>query len=133
MFIPIINVKQAITRLGGLENVMACFIFLQEKQNMKTLYLAEFKYGEPRLTSFESDRETDKNYMVANGSKQVAVIGKRTIYISSRVSKDSAVFENESDAIDYLLRCAENDKRSLETNLAKANSTIAYLRGLVGD
>ena len=86
---------------------------------MKTLYLAEFKYGKGRLIRFESDRETDKNYMVINSSKQM-LIGD-FLFISSCVSKDKPVFAKKADAVNYLIE-------KLQKNISMAKTQIEALK-----
>ena len=93
---------------------------------MKTLYLAEFKYGKGRLIRFESDRETDKNYMVINSSKQM-LIGD-FLFISSCVSKDKPVFAKKADAVNYLIEKTQTYIRNLQKNISMAKTQIEALK-----
>lgn len=97
----------------------------------KILYLAEFNYGRGHLVSFESDRETEKNYMVVDNSKK-EILPNSYIWISSRVGKEKNVFLSEIEAVEFLRDQAKSYAGNLQKELSKANSQIKFLEREIG-
>ena len=85
---------------------------------MTKLYVAKFRYGEPRLARVELERKTPKLYIVKHGTKE-ALLGY--IHIGNRLHRErDHCFFTGQEAIEYLLDEVNKHIADLEYQIEKA-------------
>lgn len=96
---------------------------------MTTKFIAEFKYGEPRLFTVIVTKETEKSLLIEG--EPVKILGSWMYIPTTRISKDSYnIFNTLPEALHWLVSKANQRIISLKTDIENARQMASYLSKL---
>lgn len=98
---------------------------------MKTIYLAEFTYGEYRIVSIEVEKETPKQYQI-DRSKITKVHG--WMFVPQRINKsEHHIFDTLNDARIWCLDTMQKYEKGLQRQLGTVRNMIVELEASIQD
>lgn len=95
---------------------------------MKTIWVAEFRYGTPRMAKVAVEKETDKTFTVSKSDDVLA-----WVYVGKRVNKtDANWFESSVAALEWLIERQSKHIEDMRASIEKSQTQLTQLQEVLG-